>query len=268
MKMDRGASTRSNKKLPDPKEKGHLEEDTYINCLSAIIKRDFFPDLPLLEAQVDWLTAQENKDLLGMQLAQAKMEKIKDTQGEDFSKGQDIGDESFASGGYYSLDQFLSKYTSEDNASFDVILEKINSDRKRKYNWVKEKERESNQMNLRGMPQGEQMYLTQGASLQPRAIASICKEKADPVDSHGLIRHWKYTGKNGLMYTPDGEQSEVVDATFYSQNINHRNTRIQHQPSTTISAQLSSTDQLNSYSYIPLTSKETPRIIPGTTTPI
>lgn len=42
-----------------------------------------------------------------------------------------------------SLDQFQARYTSEDNASFNEILEKINMRKKEKYSWMYDQEKKS-----------------------------------------------------------------------------------------------------------------------------
>jgi len=39
-----------------------LDEDTYEAALDAIIQRDFFPELPELETQIQWLQAEQNND--------------------------------------------------------------------------------------------------------------------------------------------------------------------------------------------------------------
>lgn len=42
-----------------------------------------------------------------------------------------------------SLDQFQARYTSEDNASFNEILEKMNMRKKEKYSWMYDQEKKS-----------------------------------------------------------------------------------------------------------------------------
>lgn len=42
-----------------------------------------------------------------------------------------------------SLDQFQMRYTSEDNASFNEIIEKINAQKKEKYKWLYDQEKKS-----------------------------------------------------------------------------------------------------------------------------
>jgi Nuclear protein Es2 len=39
-----------------------LDEDAYVKALGDIIERDFYPDLPKLKQQIDWLEALETKD--------------------------------------------------------------------------------------------------------------------------------------------------------------------------------------------------------------
>lgn len=60
------------KKRAKPKETV-LDEDTYIDALQTIIRRDFYPDLPKLEAQLEWMEAEKANDVDKMRELQQRM---------------------------------------------------------------------------------------------------------------------------------------------------------------------------------------------------
>ncbi|KAG5517942.1 hypothetical protein PMAC_000397 [Pneumocystis sp. 'macacae'] len=98
--------TASPRRRPPPTRPAVLDEDAYQQALSDIIKRDFFPDLLDMEAADPALsphtlspdTAHVTRNL--------------------------------------SLDQFLAKYTSEDNASFADLLARHNQRLRDAYRWA------------------------------------------------------------------------------------------------------------------------------------
>lgn len=87
-----------------------------------------------------------------------------------------------------SLDEFLSKSTSEDNASFQVIMEKSAIAHQKKYPWLYKDENE------------EQKKLTDMLALPP----SNTEE-----DRKAELVTWAYKNKNALMYVPDGKINSV-----------------------------------------------------------
>ncbi|CAN6571467.1 unnamed protein product [Malus baccata var. baccata] len=201
--------------------KGHpkvLDEDTYVAAIEKIIERDFFPDISKLRDRLDWLEAIKTRDPVQIRDAQLKIierrgKKVTHnpdpdgrTPGSTFMRsytpadefdgktpvasnvglsgevGSSGGDDSVEAS--LSLDQFLRRYTSEDNYSFSNILEKVNRKRKERYE-----------------------YLTEGEKEEVKSIEDVKRDRI--TDGYGTsdqppstLDGWKYTAKNLLMYHP------------------------------------------------------------------
>ena len=106
--------------------KSVLTEEEYVDGMRKIIRRDFFPDFDLLQAKYNYMKAQENADLIGMQQAQERLEILQ--QNSNSIEPQK------------SLDEFLAQYTSEDNASFEQILFQMSQNRRQQHWWAVERE--------------------------------------------------------------------------------------------------------------------------------
>jgi hypothetical protein len=134
------------------------DEDTYIDSLEQIIQRDFFPDLPKLRTQLDWLEAEEGGNLEKMREIYGKLKTgslvtpkgrslvtpsgwspINSTPHPD---AEPIDPSYLSDQQQLNTDMSLSKFqllhTSEDNQSFDTLLEKQNLNQKTKYAWLTE----------------------------------------------------------------------------------------------------------------------------------
>ena len=85
-----------------------LPEDEYIDKLESIIQRDFYPELPQLRAQVEYLEAMETGDAHRMQHILVDHQQQRSAEDEDASR--------------LSLDAFQARYTSEDTHSFGQLL--------------------------------------------------------------------------------------------------------------------------------------------------
>jgi protein DGCR14 len=96
-----------------------LEEEEYMKNLEAIVLRDYFPDLGKLQVY----KSQADNTLLNKHTGQAKeiIEKSED-------KAIDISN--------MTLDEYLHKYTSEDNKSFEKLFEKQKEKEAKKYAWM------------------------------------------------------------------------------------------------------------------------------------
>lgn len=234
------------------KNQAVLDEDTYVAAIEKIIERDFFPDISKLRDRLDWLEAIKTGDPIQIRDAQLKIMERRgrkvtnsnadgrtQTPGSTFARNFTPFDEfdgktprtpgfpnGEASGGgepseeggavdtSLSLDQFLSRYTSEDNYSFSNILEKVNRKRKERFG-----------------------YLTEG---EKEHVAAIEDAKRDRItDGYGTsdqppstLEGWKYAAKNLLMYHPTDrgeapltEEEMAVRMKGLTKEINRSNTR-------------------------------------------
>ncbi|XP_055063719.2 splicing factor ESS-2 homolog [Misgurnus anguillicaudatus] len=214
-----------------------LDEDQYIENLEQIIQRDFFPDVSKLQAQKDYLEAEENGDLERMREIAIKygsaMAKYTprtyvpyvtpstfetpdahsaspsckhrgartDEDGKDGGKAQEKE--------LPSLDCFLAKNTSEDNASFEQIMELAEDKNKLRHAWLYEAEdefKERHEKNL-ALPSTEQQALE-------------CTKAG--------LETWQYKAKNALMYYPEGERDDTLFKK--PREVLYKNTRFDGDP--------------------------------------
>ncbi|KAL8533897.1 hypothetical protein ACS0TY_010071 [Phlomoides rotata] len=205
-----------------------LDEDTYVAAIEKIIERDFFPDIPKLRDRLDWLQAVRTRDPVHIRDAQLKIlerrrerksgdatadaslrstvtpgssflrnssvtpslynEHKENRVSDDTGGGDDGGDEQVDVS--LSLDEFFRKYTSEDNESFERILEKVNRKKKEKYGYLLE-------------------CGTADGNAGNNLIENGNKREKCDTDGYGTsdqpvatLEGWKYTPKNLLMYHP------------------------------------------------------------------
>ncbi|NXS05472.1 ESS2 factor, partial [Oxylabes madagascariensis] len=196
-----------------------LDEEAYIESLEKIIQRDFFPDVEKLRAQKDYLEAEENGDLekmrqIAIKFGSSLSKSLRDTPApyvtpatfetpEVHPGGLAVGNKSKTGiktaeegeaekddkDALPSLDTFLAKHTSEDNASFEQIMEVAKEKEKVKHAWLYSAEEEYTRR------QNENLALP---SAEQQALENV---KAG-------LDTWEYTARNTLMYYPTGVPDE------------------------------------------------------------
>ncbi|XP_068623670.1 splicing factor ESS-2 homolog isoform X2 [Battus philenor] len=211
-----------------------LDEEDYVEGIAKIIQRDFFPDLEKLKAQNDYLEATENKDYARLQEITRKYSGSRpptepynspatfDTPGMERpyspsapntqpkepeeepqrEKLKDITEN-------HSLDSFLAKHTSEDNASYERVISL--EDKKRATKLASQFEAEISSSQLAD------------AAL---ALPSI-EDQADQRDRPHELDTWKYKAKNYIMYVPPGAESQKPPP---KPELRHINTRLRAPP--------------------------------------
>ncbi|KAI8811114.1 nuclear protein Es2-domain-containing protein [Cladochytrium replicatum] len=234
--------------IPPPKPQKVLEEDEYVEAVSNIIERDFFPSLKKLRLQNEFLdaVASENTDkarTIGSHLAKltgrvssgkgtpyvtplggetpiivpftssnpaaTPVSAISTTQHNPSELETNVPD--------MTLDKFQRLHTSEDNASFHTVIQRSNEDRKRKYSWIYDKE--SNKLVL----SGEDAEI---ATQEPKL------REGEP----RRLEFWNSNAKNQLMYYPEGAPltlADVAEERKAPPSIQHKATRFVSSTSTT-----------------------------------
>ncbi|XP_023309523.2 splicing factor ESS-2 homolog [Lucilia cuprina] len=227
-----------------------LTEEKYIEEISKIIQRDFFPDLEKLKAQNDYLDAMDQKDYARMESIRAKYSGRKPTErnrsmtpdtfetpssfGERTPRNNEPSETCRSSGAQsvasssnstksstksvsdkHSLDSFLQSYTSEDNDSFQKIIDTADEKLRQKFAVLYNEEALSAEKLQRALtlPSIEQQF-----------------EEPDPMRK---IETWTYQNKNSIMYTPQGvelTEAEKIDMANRKQVIQHHATRLHVNP--------------------------------------
>ncbi|KAJ9641918.1 hypothetical protein H2199_005132 [Coniosporium tulheliwenetii] len=255
-----------------------LDEDTYTDALSHIIARDFFPGLLETEAQSDYLNALDSGNNAWIAEAGRTLTQVM-TPGPDGrrrrgrmgtsmtptmqSRGGEAtprawGGETPASVAEsetssvttkprtpevdttLSLTAFQSKYTSEDNESFNALLDTQNAKRAKKYAWL---------WSGNKIPSGRQIayrarsaQLLKSSELAAAQNALIPRPSQDPDARPAMADTAPSAPKNAFMFAPDSiEDTHTTVAaaaeaasTAPPRTVNHSATRL---PSSTTDAE-------------------------------
>ncbi|XP_057331420.1 splicing factor ESS-2 homolog [Microplitis mediator] len=216
-----------------------LDEDTYIEKMGEIIERDFFPHLEKLKAQNDYLHAIEQNDAKKMRELYTKYssgrpvtERLSSPATFETPLREDINNltknnrdcnNSSVTGEntidddkkkLMGLDSYLSSYTSEDNASFEEMMEEADKRQRIKYSWLYKMEENSKVLSVYA---------------NDNTLAITTDKTSRPL----MLDTWNYRNKNYIMYIPDGVEltpEEKIEMAKRKQEIVHLNTRLNTNP--------------------------------------
>lgn len=111
----------------------------------------------------------------------------------------------------HSLDSFFDRYTSEDNHSFEEIIEAADERLKQKFAILYDAEDHSSELLRNSL-----------------ALPSI-EAQFESTERPNKLDMWTYKNKNYIMYIPDGvdfTQAEKIEMAKRKQEISHNNTRL------------------------------------------
>ncbi|KAH6934675.1 hypothetical protein HPB50_026803 [Hyalomma asiaticum] len=210
-----------------------LDEDAYTAEIGKIIERDFFPDVPKLRAQNEYLDALEANNITKLRELQEKYQHrgsarsvLRSIQtpstfetpslepsatpapSESGGAADSQGTSGLAPGGedaegvssqnrQLSLDAFLHKHTSEDNASFEVMVAEAERRHREKHAWMYRDEK------AEGAPLDTMLEGPVPKPALEGPLSSTEQEGTTNGSSKALVT-WRYTNQNSLMYIPPG----------------------------------------------------------------
>lgn len=190
-----------------------LDEDSFVDQLDKIIERDFFPDLKKLKVANQFVS-------------KIPIDATPSTSNEDKKDELKI-DENI------TLGQFLSKYTSEDNASFIEVIRETNKRHQQQYPWFYLDE--------------EEVKLQIENSLQLPSIEQQNRPNKKHEGNNNILT-WPYKNKNAVMFNPDGckltVEEQIEENASNKQKIVFENTRFKKAPFRKITYRLN-TNQSN-----------------------
>ena len=145
-----------------------LEEEEYISAMEDIVTRDFFPDLH------------------------------RETRGSDADLSHHLG----------SLDDFVASHTSEDNASFEVIQQKDEAERRRRLHWLYEAGdgRKEGLLNLYYLGNNEVIGAARREEMD-RLLNSSEEGRVLGEERPGAPDLWRFRVRNQLMFPPELDAS-------------------------------------------------------------
>ncbi|KAL4883090.1 nuclear protein DGCR14 [Aspergillus karnatakaensis] len=247
-----------------------LDEDVYTNALSHIIARDYFPGL--LESQVkqEYLDALDSKDkewiisskkkLTDLMMTPERSRPRLDFEGATPKATGALGDTPASWGGdtpmstvsattaatdttkkdpapdvsKIGLLDFQAKYTSEDNESFNKLLDKQNSTRREKYAWLWSGNKIPTARQIAHHQRETKRIEAQGGSLdQQKQLAIKTDLDARPAKPDG----WKPEAQNSLMFLPSSiedshetiQQKAEAASRAGAKRVVYHNTRLPEQ---------------------------------------
>uniref|UniRef100_A0A0N5AXG3 DGCR14-like protein n=1 Tax=Syphacia muris TaxID=451379 RepID=A0A0N5AXG3_9BILA len=217
-----------------------LPEEEYLEGLEKIIVKDYFPELPKLKAQKEYLDAIASNDLTRVRELQLRYSTKRterrtspfthrspevfdpetpgpsnlesSTEGDNISNSHSKNEATKKDSDNLTVDNYLNKFTSEDNASFEELVALYNKKEKIRNSWMYEAEvKHNNELVYRG----PQMVTAADEQLMISASSTAHTEKPKDLDN------WTYKARNSVLFNVE-EAPLTVEEHLQRQKMNQK----------------------------------------------
>lgn len=203
-----------------------LEEDSYVDALSQIIERDYFPDTAKLRRHLELLNAHDNNNTAAIsaihrQILTEQRRSTSTPSRNDNGQSQTPNPRAFIDDGFgdeksvpingLTVDDFLKLYTSEDNESFEILQQRDLEKWRRIHHWAYDSDG-TEEGDYEKRPGMLMLYHMGGKvlSVQERgkidALLELPKSVGD--DKPNNVDTWRFRVRNNLMFPPSLEDNQ------------------------------------------------------------
>jgi protein DGCR14 len=205
-----------------------LSEDDYTSALTAIVERDFFPNLAEMRKHSRYLDALEEGNPVRIATAARRLvertpvvgpnqasDQQDDEETEEEKKERILNEDVKG----MRLDMFQAKYTSEDNESFNDLLDEQNRRQQEKFAWKYQGNKKLTKQQML-IEQKKVLLLENGGGTVPGE-----RPEGDEETWSKEVQTWDWTPNNVLMNPHPGLEDQE-DLSQGQKVIRHDNTRV------------------------------------------
>jgi len=209
-----------------------LTEEEYTEAVQTIIERDFYPSLADMRKQTAYFDALAEGN--PVRIAEAGRNLTSNAEDEEQEEGpvaeedrveQNKAREMKEDVRGMTLDTFQAKYTSEDNESFNSLIDAQNAANQERYAWKYNNNRKLSKQQLQ-IEQKKVLLIEQGKD--PTVAGERPDDDGEERWGRGLDM-WKWAPNNVLMNPPPGLEDQL-DPSAGLKVIRHENTRVPGPP--------------------------------------
>jgi protein DGCR14 len=207
-----------------------LSEDDYTSAITTIIERDFYPNLSEMRKQTRYLDAVEEGNPIHIATAARRLTtpytgEVPEEEDEEDKKERILREDVLG----MRLDSFQAKYTSEDNESFNSLLDEQNAKQREKFAWKFHGNKKLTKQEF-AIEQKKVLLLEEG--LDGKVV--VPGERTDEEGKWSKeTQLWPWNPMNVLMNPHPGLEDQLPDPSQEQKLIRHDNTRVPQPPTTT-----------------------------------